>query len=141
MRQGQRPADEPDPRRSSTDPEERVAYLKHRWQRFVLEARLAVGHWVGGLALPFTAWAVAALVLRSSLVAARVAYDSLPFGVLVITDGIWAWMYWAPSEVLYSLNDGVAVEHHTAISTVAGLLVAGMSDAGLFIYRRVRGRR
>jgi hypothetical protein len=84
---------------------------------------------------PFLVWALAALILLGLLHAGKVPYDAMPLGILVITDGVWAWMYWIPSEALFRFNDGIAVPFHTSLSVVAGILIAVLAD---FAVRRIR---
>jgi hypothetical protein len=77
---------------------------------------------------PILAWAIGALLLHVLLNVGGVQYDDGRFGLLVITDGIWGWMYWLPSELLFVVNAGRAVHYHIAISVVCGLLIAVAID-------------
>lgn len=75
---------------------------------------------------PLTVWAVGALILLVLLHTFNAQYYELPLGLLVLTSGFWAWMYWLPSETLFTLNAGTAAPYHESISFVAGLFhVAG----------------
>jgi hypothetical protein len=69
-------------------------------------------------------WAVGALLVHFLMFVGGVEYDDGRFGVLILMDGIWGWMYWLPSEVLFGLNAGRAVPYHMAISVVTGLAIA-----------------
>ena len=85
-----------------------------------------VGAWIWRW--PLSTWAMGALVLLVGLGVVRAEYDSPPFGILVITESVWAWMYWAPSELLFELNGGGAVAGHDLISAIAGLSIAAIAD-------------
>jgi hypothetical protein len=89
---------------------------------------------------PFTIWAICALAILEFLNMTGAEYDSLPLGLLVITNALWAWMYWAPSEFLFEFNEGRAIAYHHILSVVVGLLIVAGADTLLGALRS-RARR
>ncbi len=89
---------------------------------------------------PFTTWAICALAGCVSLESIGVSYDSFPLGLLIITDGVWAWMYWIPSELLFTLNGGVAIPGHVAVSVGLGVLMCFLADSMLCMWRSRKKR-
>jgi hypothetical protein len=103
--------------------------------------RSAIHHaWAWVKRWPILTWALVAGLVLLVLGLAEVEYDSMPFGLLVITDGLWAWMYWLPSELLFELNCGTAMPNHEFLSVLLGMPLAFMADIILrLIRRRVAG--
>lgn len=78
---------------------------------------------------PFTIWAILAFGMLTLIYLADINYDDGPFQtLLVLTEALWAFMYWVPHELLYGLQKFTAV--------VLGLSICIVADCCLYFIRR-----
>ena len=100
-------------------------------------APVSASQYIWGLvkSWPLVTWAVIAGLILLLLSIFNVEYDSMPFGLLVITEWLWAWMYLAPSELLFGLHGGTAMPHHQILSVLLGLPLAFVADLFLHLIR------
>jgi len=83
----------------------------------------------------FLLWALTALALQMAI--RGVPYDSGGVGGLaVITSPVWGFMFWIPSELAFTLNDGRELSGHTLLSVLLGLALSLSLDWGLRWLRR-----
>ena len=78
---------------------------------------------------PFATYGVLALLMGAIIQSLNLQYDDGGIGsLLLISSPIWGFVYWAPHELLFTLNDGKAFYAHTAISIIAGFLICLLAD-------------
>ena len=86
---------------------------------------------------PFTLWALLALVLHAYILVRDLSYDQGGFsGALVLSSPIWGFMYWLPSELMFTLSGGRSILGQGLISVIAGLVLCFLADS---LVHRVRG--
>jgi hypothetical protein len=87
---------------------------------------------------PFKVYGVTALVLLAIIRAFGLAYDDGGLGaILVLTSPFWGVVYWVPQEMLFTVNDGKAMEGHFFVSVVVGLAICSLAD---YLLARIRNR-
>lgn len=87
---------------------------------------------------PFTTWALVALLVDASILLFDLAYDDAYWGALILTVPIWGFMYWLPSELFFTLNDGRAIPGHWWVSVITGLTLCVLADLAIHRLRRRR---
>lgn len=91
--------------------------------------------WAGIRRFPFTLWALLALVLHASILVLDLPYDQGGIGgLLVLSSPIWGLMYWLPSELLFTVSGGTAIQGQWLVSVIAGLTLCLLAD---FIVHRI----
>jgi len=81
---------------------------------------------------PFFSICLISTILFFTMTFLPLEYDSAGVsGYLFWIQQIFGFNIWWPSEILFSLNNGVAISYHTTISTIIGLSTSIAFD---FIY-------
>lgn len=89
--------------------------------------------------MPFTLWALLALLLHIAILLFDLSYDDGGLGsYLVLSSPIWGFMYWLPSELLFALNQGHAIPGQRLVVVAVGLGIAVLMD---LMIRWFRDRR
>jgi len=79
---------------------------------------------------PVTTYALAYLIIAGLYRMLGLNYDENMITVMITTVGpIFGFMFWIPSEIFYSLNDGQSVTFHAFLSSAIGLGIAVVLDA------------
>ncbi len=77
-------------------------------------------------------YGVVALLMIAVIQFLNLQYDDGGIGsLLVISSPIWGVVYWAPQELLFTLNDGKSFYAQPAISFGVGFLVCLLADCFL----------
>ena len=85
---------------------------------------------------PFLTYGLIVLFVHVIVLASGAQYDHDGLGgVLILSSPIWAVIYWAPSEIIYILNNGVAIKGHEIFSVISGLFLCLFADYLLKLYR------
>jgi len=90
---------------------------------------------------PFATYGVVALLVGAIGHFLNLQYDDGGIGsLLIISSPIWGVIYWAPQEILFSLNNGKSFYGQTAISIGVGFLICLLADYFL-VNRKKRGAK
>jgi len=85
---------------------------------------------------PFLTYGLIALILHAIVLASGAQYDNDSLGgILNLSSPIWAAIYWAPSEIIFILNNGLAIKGHEIVSVIIGLVLCLVADHLLNLYR------
>jgi len=85
---------------------------------------------------PFLTYGLITLALHFSVLVSGAQYDNSGLGgLLILSSPVWAVIYWAPSEIIFMINSGVAILGHEIISVIIGLLLCFLADYLLNLYR------
>jgi hypothetical protein len=86
----------------------------------------------------FLTYGLFALILQAIIAISGAQYDGGGLGgFLIITSAIWGFIYWAPNELIFTLNNSVSIEGHSIISIIIGLGICLGADYLLnFIIKR-----
>ena len=70
----------------------------------------------------FLTYGIISLLIYMLLIISDAQYDSGGFGgLLILTFPIWGIIYWAPNEVIFTLNNGTGIKGQIIISILMGL--------------------
>lgn len=88
----------------------------------------------------FLTYGLVVLLIHLLLYISGAQYDSGRLvGLLIHAYPIWGVIYWAPHEIIFSINDGVAIEGQRVISVLIGLAICLLADCLLNSIRKKRG--
>ena len=83
----------------------------------------------------FLTYGLFALLVQSFVYISGAQYDDGGLGrLLIISSPFWGVIYWAPSELLFMLNNGVAIKGHGLISIIIGIGLCLLADFLLNLY-------
>ena len=86
---------------------------------------------------PFATYGVVALLLFVAIQLLNLQYDDAGVGTaLIISSPIWGFVYWAPQELLFTLNDGKAFFAQPIGAFGVGFLVCLIADYILAIRKK-----
>jgi hypothetical protein len=78
---------------------------------------------------PFATYGVVALLLFVVIQILNLQYDDGGVGTaLIISSPIWGFVYWAPQELFFTLNDGKAFFAQSIVSFGVGFLACLLAD-------------
>ena len=78
---------------------------------------------------PFATYGILALVLFAIIRALNLQYDDGNIGtILILSSAIWGFVYWAPQEFLFAINNGNSFEGQIVISVVFGFSICALAD-------------
>ena len=87
----------------------------------------------------FLTYGLVALLIHVLLYISGAQYDSGGLaGLLILTSPIWGVIYWAPNEIIFTLNNGTAIEGQKIISILMGLGICLVSD---YLLNSIRKKR
>ena len=87
----------------------------------------------------FLTYGLFALLIDALLYISGAQYDSGGLaGLLILTSPIWGVIYWAPNEMLFTLNNGSAIEGQRIVSILVGLGICLVADYLLSLMRAKR---
>ena len=91
---------------------------------------------------PFTIWAACALTLVGLMSGVRLEYDQNVFMAFVtFSQAVWAFMFWVPDELLFSLNHGQAVQFQNVMVCLMGFTLCLALDLTLKWINKLRNQK
>ena len=87
----------------------------------------------------FLTYGLFTLLIHVLILISGAQYDSGGLAsALILTSPVWGVIYWAPSEIIFSLNNGASIEGQEIISVILGL---GICLAADFVLNSIRKKR
>lgn len=90
----------------------------------------------------FLTYGLVVLLIQVLITVLGAQYDDGSLsGLLIITSPFWGVIYWVPSELIFALNTGIAIEGHKIVSVIIGLVICLVADYSLNLIRKRRNEK